>query len=434
VARAVSGGGRPAAAGLEAGYGERIITPPIGTELAGYGFYLERRAERVLDELHVRSVCVRLGDARVFLISCDLIGLAVDEADRHRRRIADRWGLPPAHVLLACTHTHSGPATKPAIGLGEMDAAYMDRLPAWIDEAVDRSAADLRRCAMRVGEGVVDGIGRNRRGPEAGAADPGLRVARFERPDRRIYLVGYACHPVTAGPTGDVTADWPGAVAACFEEAGDCGLVLQGCSGEIDPVAACRENGVGASEAVRRTGERLALHARRIAARADACAPAGVAAAERRIALPLVAWSGERIAQEARAFVERFGLFPGAPRFAAEWERLARASGGRLAERPFVDGVPIQAVGIGPLRILALPGEPFTRIGVRIREGAPGAWVAGYANGSVGYLPSREAFADPADYACWCAPRFTTLVPFAPGLEDLLVREGLAALSAVPVR
>jgi hypothetical protein len=66
-------------------------------------------------------------------------------------------------------------------------------------------------------------------------------------------------------------------------------------------------------------------------------------------------------------------------------------------------------------------------------EGAasPSTWVVGYANGSVGYLPARDAFHDPGDYACYCAPRFTTLFPFDHGLEDLLVGESLALLSAV---
>ena len=34
-----------------AGYGESVLTPPLGVELCGYGYYLERRAESVLDEL-----------------------------------------------------------------------------------------------------------------------------------------------------------------------------------------------------------------------------------------------------------------------------------------------------------------------------------------------------------------------------------------------
>ena len=426
-------GRAPASAALEAGYGECVITPPLGVELAGYGFYLERRAVRVIDDLFARCVCVRLGEARAFLVSCDLIGFSVDDADRHRRRIASRWGATPAQVLLACTHTHSGPATKPATGLGAMDPSYVERLPAWIDDAVERAVGDLRPCALRVGEGDVGGIGYNRRGPGAGGADPRLRVARFERADRRIFLLAYACHPVTVGRTGDVTADWPGAVSARFGQQGDCGIVLQGCSGEIDPVAVRQECGHGTPDDVLRTGERLASRAAAIAARADDTVAAGLAASERRVVLPLTVWSGERIGREARAFVERFGAFPGAARFAAEWERLARAAGSRLEARPFLDGVPIQAIGIGSLRILALPGEPFTGIGARVREACPGAWVVGYANGSVGYLPTREAYDDPSDYACWCAPRFTTLVPFDAGLEDILVREGRAALAALEV-
>jgi len=290
------------------------------------------------------------------------------------------------------------------------------------------SVSDLAPCSLRAGEGAVQGIGYNRRG--AGDVDLTLRVARFERADRSLHLASYACHPVTVGGTGDVTADWPEAFARGFGQDGGLGIVLQGCCGEVDPVTSRRQDGHGTPQDARRVGEHLAARAREIAATSDECPVADIAGAERRVALPLAVWDGERIGREARAFVERFGGFPGAARFASEWERLAREAEGRLAARPFLAGVPIQTVRIGPLRIVALPGEPFTRIGARIREACPGAWVVGYANGSIGYLPTREAYDDPADYACWCAPRLTTLVPFEPGLEDVLVRESCAALAA----
>jgi len=39
---------------LMAGYGEKIITPPLGIELTGYGFYLERKANYINVILKVR--------------------------------------------------------------------------------------------------------------------------------------------------------------------------------------------------------------------------------------------------------------------------------------------------------------------------------------------------------------------------------------------
>jgi hypothetical protein len=156
--------------------------------------------------------------------------------------------------------------------------------------------------------------------------------------------------------------------------------------------------GHGSAGEVAREGELLARRARLASSGAPAAGRAGrLAAHERRISLPLADWEAARVTREARKFVERFGAFPGAARFAREWERRALEARQRLAGQPRLENVPVQAMRVGPLRILALPGEPFTRLGARIRDRFPSTWVIGYANGSVGYLPTREAFADPAD-------------------------------------
>ncbi|MCX8160426.1 MAG: hypothetical protein N3G18_05795 [Candidatus Saccharicenans sp.] len=46
---------------LLAGYGEEIITPPLGTDLAGFGFYLDRRAIAVKDQLKARALYLENG-------------------------------------------------------------------------------------------------------------------------------------------------------------------------------------------------------------------------------------------------------------------------------------------------------------------------------------------------------------------------------------
>jgi hypothetical protein len=63
---------------LTAGYGARIITPPLGVDLCGYGFYLDRKAEQVRDDLKVRVLALKTKDQALVLASCDLIGFTVD--------------------------------------------------------------------------------------------------------------------------------------------------------------------------------------------------------------------------------------------------------------------------------------------------------------------------------------------------------------------
>jgi hypothetical protein len=57
--------------------------------------------------------------------------------------------------------------------------------------------------------------------------------------------------------------------------------------------------------------------------------------------------------------------------------------------------------------------------------------TAGYANGDVGYLPTEEAYLNPDDYACYCAPKFYGLFNFAPAVEKVLIEESSRVLSLI---
>ena len=66
---------------MRAGFGMAEITPPVGTELAGFGYYLERRMEGIRDPLHIRAAALEEGNVRVLVISCELLGLSQEVAD-----------------------------------------------------------------------------------------------------------------------------------------------------------------------------------------------------------------------------------------------------------------------------------------------------------------------------------------------------------------
>ncbi|MBM3333501.1 hypothetical protein FJY63_02455, partial [Candidatus Sumerlaeota bacterium] len=67
----------------------------------------------------------------------------------------------------------------------------------------------------------------------------------------------------------------------------------------------------------------------------------------------------------------------------------------RLAKEPIVE-VEIQAVQIGPAVFLTNPSEFFCQLGLDIKSGSPFPFTfpVTLANGSVGYVPTEEAFGE----------------------------------------
>src|SRR2546426_810430 len=83
------------------------------------------------------------------------------------------------------------------------------------------------------------------------------------------------------------------------------------------------------------------------------------------------------------------GPSSGPRRWAAGWPRRRR---GTAMEEP----VEVQALAIGDVALVALPGEFFAESGLRLRGRSPFRHTIpiGYADGGVGYVPPASAFAE----------------------------------------
>ncbi|HSQ79254.1 MAG TPA: hypothetical protein VLN41_01545 [Candidatus Bathyarchaeia archaeon] len=418
--------------GLRAGYGERTITPPLGVDLAGYGFYLDRKAESVLDDLKCRAVFLRTEGTAFLLVSCDVIGFTVEDADAIRSRIAEVHGLGHESVLLAATHTHSGPATQPIPGLGDIDEAYMERLRGLILEAAAEATASPRPAGLAYALEAIEPLGYNRRKNDFCGVDPVLKAVILRTPGQKIYLLSYACHAVIFGRKSHVSADWPGAVVREIEKAGDRALFFQGFCGDIDPLLQKNRWGEGTAEDCADIADLVKRRLVRAERYAIAQPEPALAAAEVRIGVPLTVYGKRTIERQAASFARTYAQFPGAERFAADWRRRALAAAPAMRRSPEVAvAVPVQALRLGGLRIVALPGEFFSEIGLKLQKTDGPLVPIGYANGNIGYVPTDRDFKDRTDYACYCAPMFYQLFPFAVGVERRFLGAARMALRAV---
>ncbi|MGI6087983.1 MAG: neutral/alkaline non-lysosomal ceramidase N-terminal domain-containing protein [Kiritimatiellia bacterium] len=421
---------------IKAGYGETVITPPSGVELCGYGYYLQRACQSVHDDLKARALCVTCGDTVLFLIVCDLIGLDIGTTDNIRQAIAAEHNIPPSNVLLACTHTHTGPATIFLRACGNISAEYMRHLPGLIVQAARTAVCDLAPCRILSGTEQAEPIGFNRRLRSFDQIDATVATLVFQREDAPICAFSYACHAVTLGRDTAVSADWPGAATRALEQAGYRCLCFQGFCGDIDPVCNLNKWGSGKHADLQLYGSILKHHVLNTAWVAEPDQSPALTAIERRTALPLTAPSTiAEINAEHESFCRKFPS-ESQIKFIGEWRDAALEAYDRYHRHPFIDNVPIQVMRLGAMNIAALPAEVFCEYGIRLRAQFPRTMTIGYANGNTGYWPTEAGFSVSGDYAAYTAPKLYGVFPYVKSISNQIVGlldEMLKSLDAIPV-
>lgn len=91
----------------EAGLAEIDITPPAGFRMAGY--FDERFSTGTHDPLKAKALVLRQGRTEVALVFCDLVGMTLRESRPAREKASRLTGIPVTNIVIACTHSHTGP-------------------------------------------------------------------------------------------------------------------------------------------------------------------------------------------------------------------------------------------------------------------------------------------------------------------------------------
>lgn len=406
-----------------AGAATADITPGVGVRMGGYGARVGV-SQAVRDPLLVRALVLSDGENEIAIAVCDLLGVSAGLAAEARRIVAEEVGIPPAHVVVAATHTHSGPGTLTSRDGPE----YVATTARKVAGAVSMAKRAMTPVVLKLGTAEVASISQNRRDPSG----PIERVARVllaaaPAPAAPVAtLVNYACHStVFEHDNLEYSPDFPGAMARAVEAAvGGTAVYLQGAAGDInpvwmrhDPVEVERVGGILAAAATR------VVHELRPAGEGQWCAnlswsEAVAVPAEPGVVLDGVSLRGvsatlelerrplrpvEDIDAELADLEARIGAVP--PGDVASRRRLIARRNELDIDRAYTVGgahrrpaqrVEVQALRLSPTcALVALPGEFFVEIGdeIRRRSPFPEVLVAGYANGMIGYVPTEEAFA-----------------------------------------
>lgn len=447
---------------LLAGAAKVDITPPLGLPMGGYGAR-QGVSTGVADPLHARALVLSDGSEPVVVVVCDLLGVSTDLVATAREQVRRDHGHDADRVLVAATHTHSGPA-----GFRRSDAPeFVERTAAAISAAVGEAARAARPVSLAAGQAQLTTIGRNRRHPD-GPVEDTLRVLLAD-PGRQLppaaVLVSYACHStVREHDNLSYSADWPGAMARLVEQTvGGTAVYLQGAAGDVNPLWSAHDHteverigGIAGAAAVKLVHEMRALvdgqwcvntswseeipvpaeglrlrdvslgGARRELELERRTRPgaeevdAALADVRRHLENGGTSLEDRRRAKARRSQMEIEGLFSRAPE-----GFLTRAMSGRTRQR-----VELQALRVSPeCAFVSLPGEFFAATGRdlarRAREelGIGFLLVAGYANGSVGYVPTADQYGE-AGYE-------VGMTQFGPGAAEQISREALGLLASL---
>ncbi len=409
---------------FQTGFARLDITPPLGTPIAGY-FYA-RIADGVLDPLELCALAVKDDETTAVFLAADIIYAKEVEANKIRKLVAERCGIPFECVFIQGLHQHTsirvgGPAENPTTC---SDPHYLDVLFRKYADAAQMAIDDLCDSRMGVAEKetpeqlsfvrryrMKDGSTRTNPGclnPDVVAplSDPDntVRLVRFFREGKKdIALVNFSTHPDVIGGN-KFSADWPGFVRRNVEaDLPDVHCILvNGCQGDVNHVDVFRPaitQGIKKGE----PGfvEKRYAHAKKMGRIiADTAISVWDKTVEKQ-ATPVSAHNridyiptnteGMGEEEESRELLRKHES--GEQKLSiGPFARAKRILG--MVEDKLYQKVPTALLGIGEVAIAGIAGEPFTWYATTARASAPDLFVitACLVNGGEGYLPTKEAF------------------------------------------
>ena len=345
----------------------------------------------VYAELYARVLVLADGEKQLAIVTADYGQFSLQYNKVLLEAIQDATGIPPAHVVINCSHTHNAPGVDGR----EMSEASEAWLATCLADLVKDAVGKLEPATLRVGRAPVQ-VGYNRRimndegyitmapNPE-GPVVPWVDVlgAYDVNGDIIAVLFSHAAHPVIVHwSSEEMGADFPGYAVEHLRNFLDLKpksilLFAQGCAADINgyPLR-------GGFEACDVAGFTLAFATHQALKTAKEIPAAPLKACSKLVNLP---FRDPPSVAECEQLIEEF---PDDERYVA---LLEVAKSGEKRTLPF----PISAFAVGDaLCFLSVSHELFSEYQLFADETSPFShtFVFGYTNGSEVYIATRAAY------------------------------------------
>jgi neutral ceramidase len=448
---------------LTAGAAISNITPPLGELIVGN--WVPVPATHVHDELHARCLVLDDGETRVAIVVADNVGIPRRVLDEAKRLTRERSSVPVDRILISSTHTHS--ATTASGSERYDDAEPLDHYQTFvatrIADGIRRAINNLEPARIGWGSGSLPQQVFNRRwfmkpGPHlnnpfggtdkvqmnprpgspdllkpAGPTDPEIGFLSVQSDSGRpiALLANYSLHYVGGVPAGHVSADYFGAFARTIE--GMVRLKPDTTAADAPPFVPMLSNGTSGDVNnidVRGGQKRLPDYVRMelVANQVAAEVFRAMQGIEYHDSVPLKMIQREltletrrptpKLVEWARGILARP---EGAPSIHPR-ERIYAERTLQMVDMPPRIDIPLQALRIGDLALVAIPFEVFVEMGLELKAKSPfpDTFAVSIANGAYGYLPT-VAHHELGGYETWLGTNQVE-VQTAPKIVDLLLQ------------
>ena len=402
---------------LSIGLAQCDITPAPGLPLDGYDAR-QGTAEGVQDPLFARVLYLGNGATSACIVSLELLGVSNEFAERLRRGIAAATEVDADDVIVAASHTHSGPCGFATSQPRSPEASrHVDSVARHLLDAAAEARRAARPCSLAFAQRPTIGIAANRIDPD-GPVDPHVRVIRIldaTTAALRGMIVHFACHPTVLGEDNlTYSGDFVGRALRQLERTYrvPC-LFLQGAAADISTRFT---RSARTSAEADRLSHALVAAVRGTFGDPSRALSAALASAHARAQLPRRAAPGkdalEALVRATSEDAERVARATDDPSTRSEGllrhlqtkldaaEHLLRAHAPGQASRQ-ASSAPITTtltgLRLGDIVLVSVPGELFHGT-ARTIAGHGEAWLpVTLSNDYLGYFPTREAVAN-AEY------------------------------------
>lgn len=368
---------QPTEGPLLAGSAVVEITPPVGLPLAGYG---GRTSTGIHDPVFAKALVFSNGQTTIAILSSDLLAITDDIVRAVHQEIQKEWSLPMSHLMMAATHTHSGPGGLAhrfweRLAAGPFNEDYFNQTVKRMAKAVLLARQKLVPSTLSSYRLTVEDLIRNRILPD-GPEDPEVQVLVFQATDlsQTTYLINFSAHPTLLRSKNRlVSGDFPGFLTRALEENED--TIVLYTAGSVADQKANPPSGSNPFERAEKMG--LTLARRILEARPLSDFQDRVSLSSRKISIPLP---------------------PPQPKIGRK--RRLPAWIGRMFFDPKTE---LQIVTLNRILLLGIPGDLGSEIGLSWKKMARSrgndAMIIGFANDYIGYImpssyydkPIREA-------------------------------------------